>query len=242
MSVNKYDTNPARLKSQKDIVEYIVSLGERLASKEVSLQAGHTAIEDGDFVVRNGDIIVSETEGDVVLRILHGVQPEIRMFPLGEGDTHRVTLYAYDDVSAGQGTTYTVEKDDGTQDGGQVILTKSDALYGYFPATGNRLFFWLNGGGLPGVTLYYGKWTNQQQGTGEQGLYMGTFVATSGFSTWTHTYFTPFDSAIIPICTVMHSGSTIEWVLDSFSTSQFTVRFSSTANNKTINFWNFRVT
>lgn len=238
---NRYGTDPVRLKNQKDIIEHIKDLTERVSSGETSLQAGHTAVEDGNFTVRNGDIIVSETEGDIVLRIKHGTVPEIRMWPLGETDTHRIAMFGYDDVNGGQAAAFVVETDAAVQDGGKILLSRGFAIISHQPDGEEESYVWLGGDPtLDEVIIVRGLFNNQIQYDDHQAIYAGSFVATSGFSTWTHTYFTPFATAMIPVLTVHHNGSTIEWNLDAFSTSSFTVRFSSTVNNKTINFWAFR--
>lgn len=240
---SRYSVDPARLKGQKDIVEHIIEVVGRVSEGETGLRAGHTAIEDGSLTIRNGDLIVSETEGDVVLRILHGGIPEIRMWPLGDTDTHRIALFGYDDVNGGQAVALTIETSPGAaQDGGKLLLTKNYSVLSYQPATGEETYLWLNGDPVtPEIAIFRGKWADQTQYNAHQGIYVGSFVASSGFSTWTHTYFTPFATSMIPVCTVLHAGSTIQWVLESFSTSAFTVRFSSTTNDKTINFWAFRI-
>jgi hypothetical protein len=245
--VDKYSVDPKFLEGKPDIVSYITELYRRVADGETVQRVGFTAIEDGNLVVRNGDIIVSETTGEIVLRIMHGETPEVRFYPLGSITTHRATLEAFD-FSSTPGTPdqsvqlFIETEPGGVVDGGKVLLNQTGAVLAHQPdaSGGEESHLWLNFG-FDEIANYRGRWFNQIQSDDHQGLYTGSFVASSGFSTWTHTYFTPFATSIIPIVTVLHSGSTIQWVLDAQSTSAFTVRFSSTTNAKTINFWNFRV-
>lgn len=238
----RYGRDPLRLGGQKDIVEYVKDALRRIETGESSLQIGHTAIEDGNLVVRNGDIVVSETSGEVVLRILHGGTPEIRMYPLGDTDTHRVAFFGYDFNAGGapdQAVQLCIETTDLAQDGGKLLMSRQYAILSHQPDGGLESFLWLNAFS-PQEALYRGRWTNQVQYDNNMGLYMGVINAGGGFSSWTHTYFTSFATTIAPVVGLVNSGSTVTWTITGMTTSAFTVGWSGTAA-KTINFWNFRV-
>lgn len=241
---DKHGIDPNRLSGKKSLTEHLQDLIGRVAASETSTRIGHTSVEDGDLTIRNGDLIVSESSGSIVLRLLHGTSPEIRMWPLGESDTHRIAFLGYNGAVEAQSLAIFIETSpDAVIDGGKVLLAKNYAVFSHQPdaSGGQETYIWLNGD--PAMTesfIFRGRFRDQNQYDTHQALYMGSFVASSGFSTWTHTYAASFDTTFIPLVTVLHSGSTIQWVLDAFSTSSFTVRFSSTANDKTVNFWGFR--
>lgn len=240
---NRYDVNPNRLQGQKDIISHIIELGDRVSAQEVATRAGHTSIEDGNFIVRNGDIIVSETDDTVVMRIFHGDIPEIQMFPLGENDTHLVSFIGFDfdeDPSFPNQATqlYVARVSDLEPDGGKVLLSRDASIISYQPFGANEMYIRMDELGF----LFHGIWTNQFQGSVADALYMGWFTATSGFSTWTHTYFFPFTTIVAPVFTVGVSGTTIQWGIENFSASSFIIRFSTTTGNKFVTFWNFRTT
>jgi hypothetical protein len=218
-------------------------MGKRIKDLETGLQAGHTAIENGDFTVRNGDIIVSETDGSIVMRIIHGDIPEIRMFPLGETDTHLVSLFAFDfnadPLVPNQAVQLYVAKESGLDpDGGKILLTRDYSILSWQPFTGAESYIRQDSIGF----LFHGIWANQVQASANDGLYSGWFTATSGFTTWTHTYFIPFTTIVAPVFSVGVSGTTIQWGIENFSASSFIVRFSTTTGNKFVSFWNFRTT
>lgn len=243
---DRYDVDPSRLKGQKSLIEYVKDVTNRVTEGSASLQVGHTSIEDGDFVVRNGDIIVSETDGVVVMRIIHGAIPEIQMFPLGGTDTHRVVIFGAD-FNSGVGTPNQtiqigVETIDGFQDGGKLLLTKTEAIFSHQPDIGNESFLWFN---APVPTLnqeavYCGRWPNQYQFNNQMGIYTGVINAGAGFSSWTHTYLTSFATTAAPVVGLVNNP-VVTWTILSFTTSAFTVGWSGTAA-KTITFWNFRIT
>jgi hypothetical protein len=244
---NKYAVDPRHKEGKIDIVQYVTNLFQRVSEGDVALRVGHTAIEDGNLTVRNGDIIVSESDDTVVLRIKHGAVPEILFFPLGENTTHQGTLFGQDwdnnpsdpNIAVQLG----IELLNHTIDGGKVLLMHDGTVLAHQPNGGQESFIWLNS--LAGITeevfAVRGRWPDQLQYDDHAGLLQGAFTATSGFSTWTYTYVTPFATSFIPLCTVGINGGTVTWGLDSYSTSNFVIRFGSTGSNKMVTFWNFRI-
>ena len=243
---SRYDTNPNRLQGQKDIITHVLDLGERITTKEKSLQIGHTAIEDGDLTVRNGYIVVSETDDTIVMRLKHGAIPEIQFFPLGDNDTHKATLFGQDFNNDANNPNQAIQLDiellDNTIDGGKLLLMRDGVILSHQPDGGQESFIWLNS--LAGISeeviAIRGAWPNQLQYDSHAALHMGDFVASSGFSTWTYTYSTPFATNMVPLFTIGVNGGTLTWGIDSYSTSSFVIRFGVTANNKFVTFWNFR--
>jgi len=243
---SRYDTNPIRLKGKKDLVEYVAELMGRVATGESAQRIGNTAIEDGNLTVRNGDIIVSETAGNIVLRILHGTEPQVRFFPVGTNDLHRINFFAQNDDTFGETIFMMVETNPETPtsvvDGGKIILSTTSTILSFQPLAsgGNEAYIWLNYPGAPEVFDFQGKWMNQFQTTTQQALYPGQASLGAGFGSYTHTYFSAFATTVVPIVTLFNSGGTVSWVLTAQSTSSFTITWSGTTA-KTINWWVFRV-
>lgn len=242
---SRYIADPQALEGKRDIVTHVVELMNRVSSKDRSLQIGHTAIEDGDLTVRNGDIIVSESDDTVVMRIRHGSIPEIRMYPLGENTTHRVVVSGLDftspngpDVALRLHVAMTI----GDTDGGQLEIWRNSAVLSHSPNGGEETQVWLNSDQSMTEGIFIrGRFRNSWQYDNHQAIYAGFFNVPSGNTTWFHTYSIPFASNIVPVCTVHElGGGTIEWVISQNSTSQFTVRFSGTAAGKVVHFWCFR--
>lgn len=240
----RYQIDPTRLRGQADIIEYIKDINERVRTGETGLRIGHTSIEDGDLIVLNGDIRVKESDGTTVLRLVHGGVPEIRMFPLGDTDTHMVTFFGFDfDLGSGpdQGVQLDIEKSDFVIDGGKVLLTKSYAILSHQPDGAQETYMWLNiDPDVDEIISFRGKMRNSWMYDTRQMFYCGRFNFTSGFSTWTHTYSFPWNDDILPVVNVTLNGATLEWNLDGFSTSSFTVRSNNTVNNKVVTFLNIR--
>lgn len=238
---NRYQIDPTRLRGQPDIIEYIKDINERVKSGETGLRIGHTSIEDGDLVVLNGDIRVKETDGTTVLQILHGSVPEIRMFPLGDTDTHQISWFGFDfgtPPDTDQGSQMQVERvADLFQDGGKLFLGRSYALLSHWEFGEQETYIWLNfDPSIPELIQFNGKLRDSFQYDTGQLFYAGAMSVTGGFATWTHTYFSTWDDTMLPIITTNLNGSTTQWVLDSFDLTQFTVRFNPTAGAKTVTF------
>lgn len=238
---NRYQIDPTRLRGQADIVEYIKDINERVKIGETGLRIGHTSIEDGDLVVLNGDIRVKESDGTTVLRLMHGSTPEIRMFPLGDTDTHQISWFGFDfgtPPDTDQATQMQVERvSDFAQDGGKLLLGRNYGILSQLTFGGEELYVWLGADPvIPQVILFKGKLRDSWQYDTGQTFYPGTMSVTTGFSTWTHTYFATWDDQMLPLISVLLNGSTTQWVLDSFDLTQFTVRFNPTAGAKTVTF------
>lgn len=243
---NKYQIDPTRRRGQPDIVEYVKDLTERVQDSEVGLRIGHTAIEDGDLVVLNGDIKVKESDGTTVLQIVHGATPEIRMFPLGDTSTHMISWFGFDlgtppDVD--QAMLMEVERAaDLIIDGGKLYLTRNYAIFGHHNFGGEETYLWFNADPAFAESIVFrGRFRDSWQYDTRQAFYPGTINASSGVSTWTHTYASSFADQVVPIITVTYSGATLQWNIDNFTQSAFTVRFSTTTGSKFISFFNVRV-
>lgn len=241
-SGNRYKSDPRRIQGKLDVFEVFENTERRLRAGETSYRAGHTAIEDGDFVVRNGDIIVSETDDTVVLQIVHGSIPEVRLFPQGVVDPeHWVSILGaspIDTLTAGQ-MEITQETSPGVYDtdGGRVLVWADGALLAHTPFGGTESFLWLNY--EPEVMLMVGKWLNQIQASTSQAVYTGVIDVVAGFGSWTHTYFAPFVTTMAPVVGLLNTAGALTWNLTAVSTSGFTVSWTGTLA-KTIYFWNFR--
>lgn len=241
---SRYDVDPRRLQGKPDILEFIAGAYKRIEAGETVQRAGFTAIEDGDFVVRNGDIIVSETEGNVVFRLLHGTTPEMRFFPIGIADTHRISFFAKNDDFFGETLFISVETNPGAVvDGGKVILSNTMTILSYQPLAsgGNEAYLWFAADpSNPEAISVQGKWFNALQGSSLDGIYTGQDSLGAGFSSYTHTYFVAFATTPVPIVTLFNSGGVVSWILTAQSTSSYTVSWSGTTA-KTINWWVFRI-
>lgn len=242
---SKYDVDPLRLQGKKDIVEYFKELDNRVGDSETGLRIGNTAIENGNLTIRNGDIIVSETAGLVVLRVIHGAVPEIRFFPIGDTTDHRATIFGQGSSPPFPTTTLTfaIETNPaGAIDGGKLIIDQSFTVLSHQPASGNESYFWLNIDAVASeVFAFQGKVTNQVQYSTLQAIYPGTQSVSAGVSSYTHTYFAAFATTAAPVATLNNTGGgTVSWNLTAQSTSAFTITWSGTTA-KVINWWVFRV-
>lgn len=243
---DRYESDATRRRGRPDIVEYIKDLSDRLRTAEVGLRIGHTSIEDGDLVVLNGDIRVKESDGTTVLAILHGSIPEIRMYPLGDTNTHQAAFFAFDfDIGFGpdQGIQIEVERtSDFAVDGGKLLLTENYAVLSHQPDGGEETYVWCNADpAFAEAFLFRGRFRDSWQYNINQTFYPGTINVSAGFSTWTHSYLSSFVDQVIPIISVVYNGATLQWNVDSYLQTAFTVRFGTTVGAKTITFFNVRV-
>lgn len=242
---DRYESDPTRRRGRPDIIEYIKDLSDRVRTSEVGLRIGHTSIEEGDLSVIGGDIRVKENDGTTVLRILHGSTPEIRMYPLGDTDTHEIALFGFDfgtPTVTDEAMTLQVERiSDFFQDGGKLLFTRGFAIISHKRFGEEETYLWCSADDtIPEILLFRGKLRDSWQYDTRQTFYPGVLTASAGVSTWTHTYSSPFADQMLPLITVTITGSTMQWGLDSYSNTDFTIRFSSTSGSKVVNFFNVR--
>lgn len=242
----RYGVYPGRLKGQPDIVEYIKDINGRLKTGEVGLRIGNTAIDSGNLTVKGGTIRIENSEGEKSIAIAPGDTPIIAFYPGGESDPATAVMFSFvtpEDLAV---VELSSGRNDGgffVQDGGKVLLWDDSAILSHQPDGGEESLIWLNvDPNLSEAIFVRGRFGDSAQYDSRQAFYTGRLEASSGFSTWTHTYPTTWDDQILPIITVHLNGSTVQWGLDDYTVSGFTVRFSSTASIKVVNFFNVRCT
>lgn len=243
---SRYIADPQALQGKRDIVSHVVELSNKISSRDRSLQIGHTAIEDGNLTVRNGDIVVSESDTTEVLRIKHGASPEIEMYPLGDTDTHKVRFRGFDFNSnpdnPDQAVVLNIAKTDGSIDGGKLLLSRGFAIISHQPAVGTESFIWLDGDVLTSeIFRINGRFKNAATYSANQAFICGMFTVPSGVTTGTFNYSSTMSSNMRPVLTAKSDASNFVGIsLDAHTTSSFTFRLSTTTGNKEINFWSFR--
>ena len=128
------------------------------------------------------------------------------------------------------------------RDGGFVELYQSGARLGYHnDSTGDESYFEAGEiSGLDGRLRIVGRWLNNFQIETIDAIYPGSFDVTSGFGSWTLTYFASFASSVVPIVGLLNSAGALAWNITAQSASSFTVAWTGTLA-KTINMWNIRI-
>lgn len=228
----RYDVDPGQTKGQKGFLYQFAELEDIADGHKKSLKIGHTSIEEGDLILKNGNILV------------YGSLPSITFFPLAGSSTRIIELFgSNDDAFLKQTLTLLVQTLGGVADGGKIILAEESAILSHHPLAsgGNESYLWFNiDPTVDEIMSMQGKWPNQFQYSTLQAIYPGVINVGAGFTSYTHTYFSAFATTMAPVVCLNNSGGTVSWNLTAQSTSSFTVAWAGTAA-KTLNFWAFRV-
>lgn len=236
---NKYRVDPRRIDGRKDIVELVTDISQRLKRNENALRVGHTSVDDGNFTVRNGDIIFSESDTTESMRLFHGTIPELRMLPLGLDSSHHISMFGFDFGNFSTAVQIGVEKIDNSIDGGKILLWPSGAVFSFQPNVGNEVYIWLNI--FEDNIAVRGSWINQNDIDSRQALSVGSVDVGAGVSSLSWSYATTMASRMAPVIGLVDTaGLVTSWNLTAMSTSGFTVTWTGTLA-KTVNFWVFRV-
>lgn len=239
---SRYRVNPNRIDGQRDLIDEVVSLNERVDQLQSSLQIGNTTIEQGSLIMRGGDIIMVDpaNNDEVILRFINEPElPAMRFTPLGPTDTHQITLYGYDDPVADQAVQFVVEESSSEDaDGGKLFLRRLDTVLSWHPfaSGGEEIYIWLNFA-LNGSIAMRGRFLNKQN-EAQSAFFTGQDSIGAGFGGATRTYSTAFANAPSPIVTILDSAgpTDVHWLLSSSTTSSFAVDWTGTAA-KTIFYW-----
>lgn len=257
MTTSRYRADPRRPQAKVSLTDIVEDMYRRLRSGETAPRIGNTSIDDGNLTVRNGDIIVSLTDGTEVLRIVHGDVPEIRYFATGV-DSDRMGAVWGEDVSYDLGSGFgivdtTVMRigvydstipEDHVNDGGEFEATLTDASIRYEPNNGdNTLRFTLNQYGridpFKDVLYFQGKWDINFDFGADGAISTGSIDVSAGFGSFTWFYTQTFASKIAPIVGLVNAGGALTWVITEMPNDKFSVDWSD-LTAKTINFWNPR--
>lgn len=258
MTSSRYRSDPRRAKGKITLTDIVEDMHRRLRSGETAPRIGNTSIDDGNLTVRNGDIIVSLSDGTEVLRIVHGDVPEIRYFATGVDSDRMGAVWGEDrtfDLGPSFGTVDTTVMhmgvydstvpEDHVQDGGEVRLYFDGAQLAYEPNNGDndlQLNLNLYGRTPPFQDVIYlqGKWDNSFDFADEGAIATGSFDVTAGFGSFTWFYIQPFATKIAPIIGLVAATANFDWCITEMPTDKFSVDWSDTTA-KTINYWNPRL-
>lgn len=242
---SRYAVNPNRLDGRQDLFDRIAELESRIKQLEASLQIGFTAIETGELKVRNGNIVVVDTNNVPIMQITgFPLLPEILFWPAGDTDTHRVRIFALDFNPGGtidQAWQVGIEETDGDIDGGKVLLTRNFAILSHQPDASGGLesYVWVNSNGLEDLAIQ-GKFYNKAN-LSRWAYFTGTTVVGSGFGAVVISYSTPFATAVAPVATLVDTGGAGDaWVISAYSTSSFTLDWAG-SDAHDVHFWVARV-
>jgi hypothetical protein len=222
-----------------DIIE---GLEERIRTLETSRRLGSASVDSGELTVRGGDIVVRNSSGDAVLRILSGNSPEIQMTPAGNvAQDYQLATYAWESEGQGAALQLSVERLTPTpvQSGGKLLLMAGGTYLSHQPEASTESFYSAGAFG-DGILVMKGKFRNGVSSMGDEAVVCGSTSVAAGVSTYTFTYPVPMTTAPAVVYGILNTAGIVDHALTAQTTTSFTVVWSGTLA-KVINFWAFRI-
>lgn len=255
-STARYRSDPARIEGKVSLTDILIGMQRRIKINETAKRIGNTAIDGGNLIVREGDIIVSLSDDTEVLRIVHGDQPEIRWKATGVDGDRFGSIWAYDyTYTFGFGDIDTTEmvmgiydgadEDAHVTDGGELVMSLDRAALEYKPNNADGdMNYYLNlygrTDGFKGILNIVGRWDNSYTFNVDNAMVTGTIPVSAGFSGVTWNYSQASTTTPCPIIGLLDTaGLTTSWNVTAQSTTGFTVTWTGTLAH-TVNFWNPR--
>lgn len=228
--------------SPPDLIERIKRMEKRIADLEKVRRINNTSIDSGELVIRGGDIVVREVDGTKVLEILHGAVPALNMYPIGDGtEEYKLVIFGWESASQGAALQLGVEKVNGNQDGGKLLLMRDATYLVKQRDMQNEVFVALGAvSDYPEHFWLRGRFMDSVDVDGQDALVVGQLAVSGGAASATFTYAVPKETTMVPMVT-MQCATVMEISVTASSTSSFTVDWSNDAPAKTINFWAFRI-
>jgi hypothetical protein len=212
----------------------------RLQIMENARRIGSASIDSGQLTVRNGDIVVVDSNDNPTLSVIHGPTPIIRMDPGGAGG-YRAAQFAWESGVGGATYESHIEQPNGTQDGGTLLLQQNAAYLSRQPNTGAEAFIAVGDLGL-GTEHFRlrGRWVYNQGYDEQDAVVVGFDQVAAGFGASVYTFPYAFDQTPAVLVSLTNAGTAVAWDLAAISNTGFTVSWASGTTAKTICWVAFR--
>jgi hypothetical protein len=232
--------NIKRFRETPDLVTKLADMERRLALLENTRRIGTTSIDSGRLVVNQGDIVFVDSDGHATMTLQHGDTPVIRMLP-GTQPGYHAALFAWDSGDFGAIYEQHIEQQDGTRDGGKLLLQKNAAYLSHQPASGAEAFIAVGDLGL-GTEHFRlrGRWPYNTGYDEQDAIICGFDSFGAGFGASSYSFPFTFDQVPIVICNIMNAGTAVAWDLSAVSTSGFSVAWATGTTAKTVMWVAFR--
>lgn len=213
----------------------------RLATLESARRISNTSIDSGQLTVRNGDIVVVDQNNEMTMQIVHGNVPIIRMRPSNSPDGYEVAQFAWQSATMGATLETHIEKNDGTRDGGKLLLQKNAVYLSHQPQTGAEAFLACGDLGLGTEHMRFrGRWVYNNGYDEQDAVIFGFDNVAAGFGASSYAFPFAFDQIPIVLCNIFNSGTAVAWDLSALSNTGFTVAWATGTTAKTVMWAAFR--
>lgn len=224
-----------------DLIQLIVDLQNRVQTLETAKRLGNASVDNGELIVKGGDITVRSSVGNLVTKVSHGTSPTIQYFPgdlISSPDRTSMFSWRPDGNAALQ---LSVENNTtGAQDGGKLLLQKDRLYLSVQPNVGNEAYMSI---GVQGSEIFrfQGKWGVNNQVASSDGIVFGQSAISAGFGAASFAFTYPFTNTPIVLYSLQDAGAMPAHGLSAVSNSGFTVTWAAGTTAKFISWVAFRV-
>jgi len=228
-----------KARAPKDLIDYVAELEERIKKLETSPRLSSASIDVGYLALRGGDLIVLNANGEPTMQILHGSLPQIIMHPDYGANAYQASIFSWENPDDNSGVLQLCieQEQDGSQDGGKLLLMNVATYLSHQPASGNEVYIRLQNEQV----RVKGKWEANYNDS-MAGLVCGSASVAAGFGSYAYTYPTPIAAGtMVPVVQMVNTAGALAGCLTAMSNTGWTYTWASGTLAKTINYWCFRI-
>lgn len=235
MSLKQYRSVP-------DLMQMLVDLQQRVGSLETGKRLGNASIDNGELVIKGGDINVRSDAGNLVTKIQHGIYPTVQYFPGDMADpTDRTSIFGWR-PGGNAALQLSVEQIAGDLQRGGKLLLQRDSLYLAVQNSPDGLpeAYLSIGAQGPEIIRFQGKMLSNQQAANDAMIF-GTSSISAGFGAASFAFTYPFSSTPVVLYSLQSAGTAVAHDLSVIDNTGFTVAWATGTTAKFITWAAFRV-
>lgn len=234
--------NNKTFRKHDDLIAQIADLQERISYLETSQRLNSSSIDSGQLVLRNGDLVVVDGDGNPTLTLTHGSQPSIIARPSAEAGAYGSRIFSWTAPSTGPSLEERIEDSNGVRDGGKLLLNKYTSYLSHQPAVGAECYVAVGAhtGGYTEHFRFRGRWVTNDGFDNQDGVICGYAEVEAGFGAVSFAFPYEFDKIPIVLYSLYNVGTAVAHDLSALSTTGFTVAWATGTTAKTIGWVAFR--
>jgi hypothetical protein len=238
-------TNYKRYRNTEDLIAQIAQLHERVESLETAQRLGSSSIDSGQLTLTNGDLAITDANGNVTMRLQHGATPSLYMDPGVVAGGWHSRIQTWESDSSGATLEQRIENSNGFRDGGKLLLNRSTSYLSHQPLVGNECYVAVGAhstlnSGYSEHFRFRGRWIANDGFDNQDGVVCGYSDIEAGYGAASFAFPFTFDSIPIVVYSLYNSGTAVAHDLSAISASGFTVAWATGTTAKTIGWVAFR--
>jgi hypothetical protein len=224
-----------------DLLKMIAQLERRVQILETTPRLGNSSVDSGQLTLRNGDLVVVDSNGNETLKIGHGDIPFLRMRPNTVEGGYSAIQFAWESDASGASYQAHIQDHNDIHDGAKLLLNKDTAYLSHQPVFNSETYIGVGRhGGYSNHFRLRGRWVYNNGFDDQDAIVCGYDNIAAGFGAASFAFPYTFDTIPIVLYSMYNAGTAIASDLSALGTSGFTVSWASGTTAKTIGWVAFR--